>query len=328
MVSFSITSIAQKDEKEVIGFGILKHLPGLWNGPVTSTTPAGNFPNWYIDFRPVSPGEVSQFSLLDSMTVNNISFFVVKYNDQYRIAMHTLGCFAHQCCATYEVIDSVDEANGYYRFVDFVAGYKRAYTEFKFTDNSFVMEVYTSKFNKENPPVLHSVYKAKLADRSAAKEAIKLYNYPQPVSVKDFTAHFNNMTESIFFDINQDPYPPSEQPATGRITVKISVDPSLKTNEKDEMCIFLTTESLFEGLKYIPENLKYLSKYIYFPAGTKSITINNVHPGKYYLYSFNDRNGDKYHKSGDYMSSKLDNIVTVATEGTSNAETKIDLVIP
>ena len=94
------------------------------------------------------------------------------------------------------------------------------------------------------------------------------------------------------------------------------------------MCIFLTTESLFKGLKYIPENLKYLSKYIYFPAVTKSITINNVHPGKYYLYSFNDRNGDKYHKSGDYMSSKLDNIINVTKEGNTNATTLIDLVIP
>ena len=50
------------DTKNVLGFEFLKKIPGLWHGPVTSSTSAGSFDIWYVDFRPVSAGQVSQFS--------------------------------------------------------------------------------------------------------------------------------------------------------------------------------------------------------------------------------------------------------------------------
>jgi len=314
---------------DIVGFGILKRLPGLWNGPVTSTTSAGSFDRWYVDFRPVSAAQVSQFSMLDSQTVNITSFFIVKYRDRLRVAMRTEGCFAKKCCVTYEVLDSANEASGYYRFSDFCAGLKRAYTEFRFKENEFVMEVHTSKFNKVNPLQVHTHWETKLADRKAAADAISHFNYPQPVMIKDFSDAFKNMTESIFFSFENDPYNSSSQPYMGSVTVNIIIDKALKVAANQELCLLLTTEPLFEGLKYDPEKLKYISKYVYLPVGTKSYTIKNVHPGKYYIYSYDDLNNDKKHKSGDYMSSDIvKNNFSVPPNGNVEVSTTIDLIIP
>ena len=327
---FQFNVTAQNIEsKDVLGYYFLKRIIGLWNGPVCSTTPAGNFDNWYVDFRPVSAGQVSQFTQLDSQTVNITSFFIVKFNNQYKVAMRTEGCFARKCCVTYEVMDSLDEAKGYYRFSDFQSGTKRAFTEFYFKEDEFVMKVYTNKFNKVNPLQLHTEYKAKLADRLSAYEAISHFEFPQPIVTKDFTDVFKNMTESIYFDLDKDPYSSSSQPYVGNITVNIFIDPKLEVNKADELCILLTTESLFDGLKYDKKNLNYLSKYVYLPSGTKSYTIKNVHPGKYFIYSYNDKNNDKKHLKGDYMSSNIDNnVVIVPSNGNVKVDTKIDFVIP
>lgn len=79
----------EADDSGVIGFGILYRLPGLWHGPVSTTTPAGSFPMWCVDFRPVSAGQVSQYSQLDPDTINYLSFFVVKHDGALKIAMRT-----------------------------------------------------------------------------------------------------------------------------------------------------------------------------------------------------------------------------------------------
>jgi len=300
----------------------------VWHGQVTSSTPAGSFPAWYVDFRPVSEAQVSQFSMLDSQTVNDISFFIVKHDDQLKVAMRTKGCFNKKCCVTYEVIDSVNEKSRYYRFSDFQSGVKRAYTEFTFKDDEFLMEVYTNKFNTEKNVKLHSQWKAKLGDRQATTEAITKLNYPQPVMVKNFTDVFKNMTESIYFSLENDPYPTTSQPYVGSVTVNIAISDEFKIKKNHELFLLLTTESLFDGLKYKKENWKFFSKYVYLPIDTKSYTIKNVHPGRYYLYSYNDINQDKKHQQGDYMSSDLNNMITVPENSNVEVNTTIDFIIP
>lgn len=325
----SISSdITRTDNQQVLGFGILSRIPGLWNGPVFSDTPAGSFDNWYVDFRPVSPGQVSQYSTLDAQTLNFISFFIVKHDDKLKVALRTEGVFQNKGCVTYEVIDKVDEARGYYRFSDFKAGTERAYTEFTFKDDGLIMEVYTNKFNRLNKLQLHSRWEAKLADRKAAEQAINHFNFPQPVMIKDFSDVFRNMSESIYFTFENDPYSSLRQPYVGTVNVNIIIDKNLKVKDDDELFLLLTTESLFQGLLYKEENLKYISKYVYLPIETRTFTITNVHPGTYYLYSYNDVNGDKRHLSGDYMSSDLNNVFTLETNGNITVDTKIDFVIP
>lgn len=321
-------STLKPDIEIVPGIEFMKKIQGMWHGPVSSSTTAGNFDNWYVDFRPVSAGQVAQYSLLDSNTVNNLSFFIVKYNGQLRVAMRTEGCFKNSCCVTYEVMDSIVTSEGYYRFSDFVNGTKRAYTEFKFKDDEFVMNVYTNKFNKVYPLQLHTTWTAKLGSRDFVSEAVSQFNYPQPTMVKDFTNAFKNMKESIFFSFENDPYKSVDQPYVGNVTVNISIDKKLKTGKTDEICIILTTESFFDGINYKKENLKYISKYVFLPVETTTYTIKNVHPGKYYIYSYVDKNNDKKHLKGDYMSSNVTNSFTLSEKGNTDVNTIIDFVIP
>jgi hypothetical protein len=46
------------------------------------------------------------------------------------------------------------------------------------------------------------------------------------------------------------------------------------------------------------------------------------------LYAFVDTNGDKLHQSGEYMSSAVENVITVNDKTTIEAKVVIDMVIP
>lgn len=61
------------------GFGVLAKVKGIWNGPVTSTTPLGGFPEWVVDFRPISAHQVSAKNELDTQNDIHMSFFIAKY---------------------------------------------------------------------------------------------------------------------------------------------------------------------------------------------------------------------------------------------------------
>lgn len=313
---------------EVMGFGILGRLPGLWNGPVFTSTPAGSFENWYVDFRPVASGQVSQYCTLDANTVNYLTFLIVKRDGLLKVAMRTEGVFQNKGCVTYEIIDAVDESKGYYRFSDFKAGTERAYTEFFFTGERLIMDVYTNRFNKVSPLELHSRWTAKRADTRAAAAAVKHFDFPQALMVRDFTNTFKNMSESIFFTFENDPYPSSSQPYVGHVTVNLGIAGNLPVKPTDELFLLLTTQSLFEGLVYNPENLKYISRYVYLPPDAKEYTFTHVHPGAYFLYSYNDLNNDKKHKTGDYMSSNIHNTFTLPEKSKVVVKTIIDYIIP
>lgn len=69
------------NSSNVKGYSILEKLPGIWNGPVTSPTPLGSYPEWIVDFRPISPSQVSAKNELDSVNDIFMSFFIVKHNN-------------------------------------------------------------------------------------------------------------------------------------------------------------------------------------------------------------------------------------------------------
>jgi hypothetical protein len=157
---------------------------------------------------------------------------------------------------------------------------------------------------------------------------VKQFRFPQPVMIKDFSDAFRNMTESIYFTFEYDPYPSNTVPHVGTLTVNIAIDEKLKVKKSDELFLLLTTESLFNGIKYDKDNLKFISRYVFLPMGTKSYTFQKMHPGKYYLYSYNDINNDRKHLSGDYMSSNVNNVIEILPQENFSADTRIDFVIP
>ncbi len=316
------------EEESVLGYGILERILGQWNGPVTTSTPAGDFDAWYVDFRPIAAGEVAQYSNVDADTVNYVNFFVVRHDGRLKVAMRTEGVFMNQGCVTYEVVDQVDEPNGVYRFSDFIAHDNRAYTVFTFSGDQLVMEVYTNRFNQVSPLEVHSRWTATLGSRDAATTAAEDLGYPQPQMERDFTDTFRHKSESIYFNLAIDPYTSDAHPYVGQVTVNISIDEALAVEATDELFLLLTTESLFEGGVYQPDNLKYASRYVFLPPDTESHTFTNVHPGTYFIYAYNDTNGDKRHLSGDTMSSDFDNTFTLTPEGSATVDTEIDMVIP
>jgi len=194
---------------------------------------------WYVDFRPVSSAQVSQYTSLDPDTHNNITFFIVWHDNQLKVAMRTEGIFKNKGCVTYEVMDTVNESKGYYKFSDFQSGDELAYTEFTFKKDGFLMEVYTNKFNRVKPLQLHSRWEAKLSDRSSALDAIAHFNYPQPVMLKDFSDAFKDMHESIYFTLEKDPYNSSLQPYVGQVTFNISIDKRLKVENNHELFLVI-----------------------------------------------------------------------------------------
>ncbi|MBN1532719.1 MAG: hypothetical protein JXA20_08660 [Spirochaetes bacterium] len=317
------------EKSGITGFGILYRFPGQWSGPVSSDTPAGNFPVWYVDFRPVSPAQISQYSSVDPTMCNYVSIFIVRHEGRLRVAMRTDAAFRGKGCITYEVMQEADEGKGYYKFSDFQSGDRRAYTVFRFHgDDQFEMQVYTNKFNKLKEPSLHSRWNARRALLESAAEAIRHFNYPRPVMVKDFTNAFGNAHESIFFEVGKDPYPCAQDPYVGSATFHITVGGTLKQSSTDELFLMLTTRPIFEGTRYFPERLKYISKFVYLPAVTRNYTLGHLHPGTYYLNSYNDVNRDRKHRRGDYLSSKIDRRITVPGGKRIDVDTLIDFVIP
>jgi hypothetical protein len=259
---------------------------------------------------------------------NYITFFIVKYKGQLKVALRTDALFQSKGCITYEIIQKVDEKNGKYVFADFQSGFQRAYTVFDFSEDQLSMKTYTNKFNKQKNLTLHTHWQAERTTRHYALPAIRHFDYPRAQKVKDFTNIFGNAHESIFFKRAKAPYTAMDDPYVGKIKIDISVADKLKQDKADELFVMLTTKPIIEGGRYRPSRLEYISKFIYLPAGTQEYTLTHVHPGSYYIYSYLDTNQDRKHKSGDYMSSRFHRKITVQPGKTLKVSTEIDYVIP
>jgi hypothetical protein len=67
------------DLNNTLGFGVLSKINGIWNGSLTSTTALGSYPEWIVDFRPLSENQISAKNELDSLNDIHLSFFIAKY---------------------------------------------------------------------------------------------------------------------------------------------------------------------------------------------------------------------------------------------------------
>jgi hypothetical protein len=314
----------------VLGFNLLGKIKGIWDGPVTSTTALGSYPEWIVDFRPISASQISAKNELD--TANNIfmSFFVCYHNGQYRLAFRNGGAFSTMQRVSYMEADSVSElvGNCYYRFVDFVKGKKRTITEVIFRADSLILQSYTNKYNTLTTAALHMQWKAKLQDTTSCQPAVTAFNYPQKKLVQDFSSTFSSATESIYYMLTGDPYTESQQPYLGKSTLSYTVLPSITLVSSNKVFLLVTTQPLFIGVALNQAALKCRSRYVLLPGKPAgSYLFNYMHPGSYYLYAFYDANGDGNINSGDYVSA-LNTTFTLPALGTASATTQINYQIP
>lgn len=316
---------------DVEGFKILAKLPGIWNGPVTSPTPLGNYQEWIVDFRPISPSQISAKNELDSVNDIFMSFFIVKYDNAYKVAFRNGGGFAGDVRNSYMIIDSVSETSSqsFYRFSDPIAGGKRVYTEVTFKQDSIIMHTYTNQFNTLAEPVTHMRWTADLRDATSAQNAISNFNYPQKEMTKDFSTTFDNETEAVFYSVADDPYPETQQPYLGQSQVNITISNPTTVDPTKKVLIIVSTQPLFNGFVFDANQLKYRSRYVFVGATDPTgFNFNYMHPGSYYINALYDVNGDFTFTSGDYMNSSFDIPFTLSGSSTSNTTVDISLQIP
>ena len=322
---------AISETSEVMGYGMLEKVPGIWNGPVSSPTPLGSFPEWIVDFRPISAAQVSAKNELDSLNDIFMSFFLVKHNCEYKLAFRNGGGFAGLTRNSYMIIDSLNETStrSYYRFVDPVSGGNRVYTEVTFKQDSLLMVTYTNKYNTLSDPSIHMHWRASLRDASSAQAAITHFNYPQKEVVRDFSTTFDNVQEAVFYSAAQDPYPEEEQPYLGVANVNVSISSPASVDPSKMVLIVLTTQPLFSGFSFQTQNLKYRSRYVFVGASNPTgYSFNYMHPGTYYINALYDSNGDRTFSSGDYTNLTFDTPITIASESAGSATVNINFQIP
>ncbi len=318
------------DINNTYGFGIFNKVKGIWDGPVSSTTALGNFPEWMMDFRPISENQISGKSELD--TANNIymCYFIAKYNNEYRVCFRNGGSWSSMTRVSYFLADSVYEstAKSYYRFAEIIKGKNRAYTEVLFRNDSMLMKSYTNKNNSLSSSTLHMSWTAKLQDNTTCQAAVSHFNFPKKTMTKDFSTTFAGQPEAVYYSLTTgDPYPESVQPYFGKVTVNYSYAGGYTPNASKKVLLMISAQPLISGNSINTANLAYRSRAIFLSAGNQSCTFNDMHPGTYYLYAMYDADGNAAYSSGDWVST-TNTVFTVAPLGTAAASTQINYTIP
>lgn len=316
----------------VLGYSLLAKLPGIWNGPVTSPTPLGSFPEWIVDFRPISAAHVSAKNELDNLNDIFMSFFLVKHDCSYKIAFRNGGGFAGAIRSSYMLIDSISETanHSFYRFSDPVSGGNRVYTEIVFKDDSLKMKTYTNHYNTLSEPQIHMTWNADLRDNTSAQYAINQFNFPQKTLIKDFTHSFDELEEAVFYNSEgNEPFPEGNHPYLGVSTVNVSVTNPAATDPNKRILIIITTQPLFDGFSFQADNLDFRSRYVLISADElSSFNFNYMHPGQYYVNAIYDENNDANFSSGDFINSNFDLPLTLSASGTASSNVEINFEIP
>ncbi len=313
------------------GYNILDRLKGIWNGPVTSTTPLGGYPEWIVDFRPISSSQISAKNELDTLNDINMSFFIALYNNQYRVCFRNGGSFNGMKRISYFMCDSVAEtgSQNYYRFCETIIGKNRAYCELIFRDggDSLYFKTYTNQYNTLPSAVLHMTWSAKRVDVTSCQPAVTQFNFPQKVLVKDFSASFTGLPETIFYGLSGDPYPEADQPYLGQSNISYTYSGSYTPNPAKKVMLIITTQPLIVGISFNAANLIYRSRYVILSAGDPDFSFNYMHPGDYYLYAIYDSDDNMIATSGDWVSA-LNTSFTLTNQGTVTPTTQINFTIP
>ncbi len=324
------TDTEYTDINNTYGFGILNKLKGIWNGPVSSTTPLGGYTEWIVDFRPISNNQISAKNELDTLNDIHMSFFIAKYNNQFKVCFRNGGSFDGQTRVSYFLVDSVLEnsSQSYYKFNEIIKGESRAYSEVIFKQDSLIMKTYTNHYNTLSTPSLHMTWSAKLQDTSSYQNAVSLFDFPKKVLSKDFSSTFTSQEETVYYSIGGgDPYTESQQPYLGKTNITYTYSGTYSPESSKKVFIMITTKPLISGFLINTEHLKTRSRYVILAANDTDFTFNYMHPGSYYIYALYDTDGNNNFSSGDWVSS-TNTSFTLSSLGTTNTTTEINFTIP
>jgi len=311
------------------GFEIMSKIKGIWDGPVTSSTPIGDFPQWIVDFRPISASQISSKNELDTINDIHMSFFVAKYNGEYRVCFRNGGGFAGAQRVSYFLADSISKTatEDFCRFTEIIQGTPRAYTDILFKADSVIMTSYTNKFNTQSTATIHMQWRAGLKDTTSAQTAVTAFNFPQKVLAKDFTTTFNGHTEAVYYSLASDPYAENQQPYLGQTTINYSFTGGFTPDPSKKVLLMISAQPLISGFTIDFNNFKFRSRYVILNADDYSYEFNYMHPGTYYVYALYDNDGNLNFNSGD-RTSTANTTFTLTDQGTVSASASINFTIP
>jgi len=316
--------------ENTLGFSLFDKVKGIWDGPVTSSTPLGGYPVWIVDFRPISENQISAKNELDTLNSIHMSYFIAKYNNEYRVCFRNGGSFGGQTRVSYFLADSVSETSSqsYYRFAEILKGRSRAYTEVIFRNDSLIMKSYTNHYNTLTTPTLHMTWNAKLQDTTSCQAAVTNFSFPIKTLTKDFSTTFTGKTEAVYYSIGGgDPYTETDQPYLGQATINYTYLGTYTPNASNKVFLIITTQPLISGFTINTANLKYRSRYVILAANDNSFVFDYMHPGTYYLYALYDADGNNTFSSGDWVSTTNTTFILPNHE-TTTSTTQINFTIP
>lgn len=316
--------------ENTLGYNLLDKVKGIWNGPVTSTTALGSFPEWIVDFRPISASQISAKNELDTMNDIHMSFFIAKYNNEYRVAFRNGGAFGGQTRVSYLLADSVSEtaSQSYYRFSEVLKGKNRCYAEVIVKQDSLIIKSYTNHYDTQPTATPHMVWSAKLQDQTTCAAAVSQFSFPQKSLAFDLSESFMGLTESIFYSITGgDPYPETDQPYLGKANITYTYSGAYSPVSSKKVMLIVSAQPLISGTGLNTSNLKFRSRYVVLSSSDLNFTFNYLHPGTYYLYAFYDNDGNGTANSGDWISA-TNTSFSLTSQQTISANTQINFTIP
>jgi hypothetical protein len=321
------------DINNTMGFELLNKINGIWNGPVTSSTPLGGYPEWIVDFRPISENQVCAKNELDTLNDIFMSFFIAKYNDEYKLAFRNGGSFNGNKRVSYFICDSVSESttNSFYRFVEIIKGQDRAYTDVVFVDDSLYIKSYTNNYNAQPTATYHMIWSAKLQDLTSCAAAISNFDFPKKTLTKDFSTSFSGVSEAVYYGTNSipagDPYPEVDHPYLGQTTINYNYSGAFTPDPAKKVFIMITTQPLINGFSINSANLSTRSRYVILSSTDQSFTFNYMHPGTYYVYALYDGDSNMNFSSGDWVSA-TNTSFTLSDNASTSASIQINFTIP
>src|SRR5690606_4969857 len=101
---------------------------------------------------------------------------------------------------------------------------------------------------------------------TSAQSAVSTFSYPQKLEVIDLTHSFDGLIEAVFYGNLGDPYPSGDQPHVGVSTVNITITNPASPDPSKKLLIIVTTQPLFDGFVFQPQNLDFRSRYVFINA--------------------------------------------------------------
>lgn len=314
-------------DPSITGYELLTDLAGHWVG--SNETAFGNYEWFAFDFRPISASHLH--SIYEGGTNQNIitSVFIADYDGKQQIMARNGGWLGNQYRATYFRADRAeyDGTTKYYRLSDAVGGENRAYMEFRFRNDSLYFDAYKDNSGSLDEPIHHMGFRGTNLNSAYAQPAIDRFGYPQPVSEVDLEGKFVDLIDpdsALFLEEADDPFPKSQHGHVSDLRIDIVRDDAAE----EDLLLYISKEPIVSSAGAVDfENLNtQVIRTIDVRANEAFYLTTYLHPDRYYLTVFADRDGNFFPSAGDVSS--VSTVKEVQPEEFAEAQVIVDLQIP